>query len=77
MKFLVVVLSIVAVCFAGQRTETSKIIVADTITEIKIDTVKTVKYDTLVVTKVINDTSLIVKTDTVKVSAKVTKTKKK
>ena len=75
MKFLAIIL-LVAICFAGQRTETNKIIVADTITEIKIDTTKTVKYDTLIITKVVNDTSLVVSVDTAKVKT-IVKTKKK
>jgi hypothetical protein len=76
MKFLAVLLAIAVSVLAAQKVETVKVIKADTIVTIRVDTIRTVKYDTLYVRKTFNDTSILIKQDTVKAPAK-TETKKK
>lgn len=67
---LAIVLVTALGCFAAQRTEVVKVTKCDTVITIKVDTIKTVVWDTLVVTKTFHDTSIVMKTDTVKVAGK-------
>ena len=78
--FTILVLAITTM--AGQKTVVSRVIVPDTILVVKSDSTrvikcdttynvketstKVVKYDTLKITKVIKDTAIVVKMDTIK-----------
>jgi hypothetical protein len=55
---------------SAPKTVVEKVVKADTIITVKVDTIKTVRYDTLKITKTLKDTSILVKTDTAKVSGK-------
>ena len=56
MKYAVLLLALSFCAFGAPRTEVIKVV--------RPDTVKTVTYDTLTITKTFKDTSLIVKVDT-------------
>jgi len=64
MRSLLVVLFALCSLYAKERVITEKKITADT--TITIDTIYTVTYDTVVINKTVRDTTLILKTDTVK-----------
>lgn len=71
MRLILSVLLVVAVgVFAKERKIVETVIKTDTIVTFKTDTIKTVKYDTLKITKVYNDTAVLLKTDTAKSEAK-------
>lgn len=73
-KAAITLLVLAAICFAGQRKVVKKIvkadtvvtIKADTVVTIKLDTIKTVRHDTLLVRQLVQDSSWVVKADTVK-----------
>lgn len=65
-KVLFVMIAVVALSHAGQRKVVTKIVKADTVVTIKMDTIKTVTYDTLLVRQLVQDSSWVVKADTVK-----------
>lgn len=73
----ILLLAIVGLSFAAQRPVVEKVVVSDTIITIKVDTIKSIRYDTLKITKVYNDTALLVKQDTVKAQGKPSVIKKK
>jgi len=66
-KVLAIILVLALGCLAAQKTVVVKVARADTVVTIKVDTIKTVVWDTLVITKTVNDTVITLKTDTVKV----------
>lgn len=66
----VVLLASVALLSAKERKVTESVVKQDTIVSMKVDTTKTVMYDTLRITKTFNDTSILVKADTVKADDK-------
>ena len=69
MKNVIAIILIAAFgCLAAQKTEVVKLTKADTIVTIKMDTIKTIVWDTMIITKTVNDTAIVLKTDTVKVS---------
>jgi hypothetical protein len=86
MSVLFTILVLAITTMAGQKTVVSRVIVPDTILVVKNDSTrvikcdttysvkeintKVIKFDTLKITKVIKDTALVVKMDTVKVPAK-------
>jgi len=69
-KVLAIILVLALGCLAAQKTVVVKVARADTVVTIKVDTIKTVVWDTLVITKTVNDTILVLKTDTVKIEGK-------
>jgi lipopolysaccharide export system protein LptC len=71
MRIILSVLLAMAVgVFAKERKVTETVIKPDTIVSFKTDTIKTVNYDTLKITKVYNDTAVLLKADTVKAPQK-------
>jgi hypothetical protein len=60
--FTVLLIVLVGMCFAKQHTEIVKVLKPDTIITVRTDT--TILYDTLYISKVLNDTILTVKQDT-------------
>lgn len=75
-KALIILFALACLVYAGQRKVIKKIVVADTVTTIKVDTIKTVKvdtiktvkYDTLLVRQLVRDSSWVLKADTVNAS---------
>lgn len=67
-KALIILFALACLVYAGQRKVIKKVVVADTVTTIKVDTIKTVKYDTLLVRQLVKDSSWVVKADTVNAS---------
>lgn len=67
-KVALALLVLVAICLAGQRKVVKRVIVADTVVTIKVDTIKTVNYDTILVRQIVQDSSWVVKADTIKAS---------
>jgi len=55
---------------AKERKVPESVIKLDTVVTVKVDTTRTVMTDTLKITKTYNDTSILVKSDTVKVADK-------
>lgn len=67
-----VILMLLAVAFVSAKTKvvTEKVLKADTIVTVKCDTIKTVVYDTVLINKTIQDTTVLLKSDTTVKSAK-------
>jgi hypothetical protein len=73
-KYLIVIAVVAFGVQAKQRTEVTKVLKPDTIITVHSDT--NIVFDTLLITKIYNDTTLVMKQDTV-VAKKGVKTKKK
>jgi hypothetical protein len=70
-KKLMVIIGLFSLCVVAAPKQTVKTIVkADTTITTKIDTIRTVTYDTIKVTTILKDTSIVAKIDTVKTKSK-------
>lgn len=65
------------ILIAGPRNTTEKVIRTDTLITVKQDTIYQIKYDTIKISKVYNDTSILVKTDSLVLTGKPILLKKK
>lgn len=66
-KVFLAVFVLCFVTFAAKKTEVVKIVKSDTTKTVKCDTVLVVKNDTLRITKLYEDTSYLLKSDTLKI----------
>ena len=75
MKLFIVVLALVGLSYGVQRPVVEKIVKLDTITTF--DTVKTLRFDTLKITTIFQDTAIRMKAETTKVLGVMPKAKAK
>jgi len=64
-KVFVAMLSVFVAVSLEAKTEFTKIVIPDTTVTVKQDTIRTVTFDTLKITKTLKDTAVFVKADTV------------
>lgn len=78
MKVIALIVLIVStILIAGPRSTVDKVVRADTIMTVRQDTIYQIRYDTIKISKVYNDTSILVKTDSLILSGKPVLLKKK
>lgn len=70
MRSMLFILLAVGLVSAKTKVVTEKVLKADTVVTVKCDTTKTVIYDTITVNKTVQDTSILLKTDTTVKAAK-------